>query len=176
MIGYHFTSETLRNGQPIPPVGEWLEHAGPVEPCQSGLHASEHPCDALQYAPGPLLHRVELEGDLVSHGDPPDKWCGRRRRILATIDATELLRAFARWCASSVVHLWDAPEVVRRYLETGDESLRAAAWSAAAARSAAATATWSAADAAAARSAQRKEFTRMVEEAFAKAADVAGGE
>ncbi len=63
-------------------------------------------------------------------------------------------------CASSVVHLWDAPEVARQYLATGEESLREAAT---AARSAAATA----------RSAARS--AKMVEEAFAKAAEAAGG-
>jgi hypothetical protein len=147
MKAYHFTKKTLRNGQPIPPIGEWLEHTGPIVACSSGLHASEQPFDALQYAPGNLLHLVELEGDLVSHGNPMDKWVGRRRKILKTIDAEPLLRKFARQCALDVVHLWKCPNVVRRYLETGDESLRAAAYAAAyaAARSAAMAAAWSAA-------------------------------
>ncbi len=37
---------------------------------------------------------------------------------------------FARWCALQVIHLWDAPEVVKEFLETGDESKREAARSA----------------------------------------------
>jgi len=127
MYGYHFTADRLRNGEPIPAIGEWLEYDGDIVPCRSGLHASEHPFDALQYAPGNLLHRVELEGDLQSHGEPVDKWVGRCRRILATIDAEPLLQEFARWCALQVIHLWDAPAVVREYLETGDESKRAVA-------------------------------------------------
>ena len=133
MIGYHFTEKCLRDGRPIPPVGEWLAHEGPVVPCVSGLHASEEPFDALHYAPGPFLHKVELEGDLVPQGNPPDKWCGRRRRILASIDATAVLWEFARDRARSVLHLWKSPvpDVVRRYLETGDESLRSAAEAAA---------------------------------------------
>ncbi len=134
MIGYHFTSDTLRDGRPIPAVGEWLEHTDPVVPCGAGLHASEHPFDAVTYAPGPMLHRVELEGDVVSHGEPVDKWVGRRRKIIQSIDATSLLRAFARWCALQVIDKWNAPQVVRDYLTTGDESLRdaarAAAWTA----------------------------------------------
>jgi hypothetical protein len=68
-------------------------------------------------------------------------------------DATEkLLRDFGRWCALQVVYLWDAPDVVRQYLETGDESLRKAARDAAweeasweAARAAARDAAWAAA-------------------------------
>ena len=42
----------------------------------------------------------------------------------------------------SVIHLWDAPDVVRQYLETGDESLRDAA------QAAAQVAVWDAAQAA----------------------------
>jgi len=131
MIGYHFTSETLRDGRPLPEIGHWIEHEGPIVPCESGLHASEHPFDALQYAPGPILHLVDLEGDLVGHGSPYDKHIGRRRRTLARLDATDLLWGFARWCALSVINKWPAPDVVRRYLETGDESLRTEAWVAA---------------------------------------------
>ena len=44
--------------------------------------------------------------------------------------------------ALAVIHLWDAPDVVRRYLETGDESIRDAAR--AAARDAAWAAAWAA--------------------------------
>ena len=42
-----------------------------------------------------------------------------------------MLRAFARQCALDVIHLWNAPQVVRDYLTTGDESLRDAAGNAA---------------------------------------------
>lgn len=44
--------------------------------------------------------------------------------IIATIDITELLFEFARWCALQVIDLWDALVVVREYLETGDEALQ----------------------------------------------------
>jgi hypothetical protein len=62
-----------------------------------------------------------------------------------------IIDAFARWCALSVAHLWDMPDVVRQFLETGDETLRDAAGAAAAAaartevRYAAGDAAWSAA-------------------------------
>ena len=148
VIAWHFTGETLRDGRPIPPLGEWLTHDGPVVMCESGLHASRNPLDALQYAPGAIAHLVEC-GDIVE--EQGDKFVCRRRKILASVDATEILRAFARRQALSVIHLWDAPDVVRRYLETGDESLRAAAGDAArdAAGAAAGDAAWAAAGAAA---------------------------
>ena len=121
---YHFTGDKLRNGDPIPPLGEPLVHKGDIVPCKSGLHASIHPLDALEFAPGLILHLVDLEGEIVQHDD---KLVGRKRTIIATVDVTELLREFARWCALSVIHLWDAPDIVRQYLETGDEKLRYAA-------------------------------------------------
>ena len=188
---YHFTSNKLRDGRPIPPTNEWLVHEGEVIMCTSGLHASEQPYDALQYAPGHILHRVELD-DVIDTQD--DKVVARRRKIVATIDAAELLHAFARKQALSVIHLWNCPAITKQYLETGDVSMQYAAWSAArsaadaawsaaqyaaqsaagearnAARSAAdaaqsaADAAWSAADAA--WSAIREQFNAVVEEAF----------
>lgn len=49
-LAYHFVSDTLRDGRPIPADGEWLEHAGPIRICETGLHASRHVADALRYA------------------------------------------------------------------------------------------------------------------------------
>lgn len=125
---YHFVGDTLRDGRPVPPDGEWLEHVGPVEICASGLHASRRPWHALEYAPGPVLCLVEVDG-IVTEQD--DKLVARRRRIVRRVDLTDDMRAFARQCALDVLHLWEAPDVVRRYLETGDESLRDAAMDAA---------------------------------------------
>ena len=145
---YHFVGATLRYGPPIPADGEWLIHEGPVVICKTGLHASLHPFDALQYAPGATLCMVECE-DIVTK--QPDKFVCRRRRIVKRIDATELLWKASRQYALSVIHLWNAPEVVREYLETGDESKRAAARAAVldAAWAAALDAAWDAARAAA---------------------------
>jgi hypothetical protein len=123
-IAYHFVADKLRDGRAIPPDGEWLEHIGKIEMCEAGLHASLHIADALKYAPGATLCLVELSGEIQT-GD--DKIVASRRRILARFDATELLRKDARDSALSVIHLWDAPAVVKQYLETGDASLRAEA-------------------------------------------------
>jgi hypothetical protein len=143
VLAWHFTGDTLRDGSPLPKVGEWLEHTGPVVMCDSGLHASRRAIDALRYAPGPLAHLVECDG-VVAEDD--DKFVCRRRKILASVDAAAVLRAFARWCALSVIDKWDAPDVVVRYLRTGDDSLRSAAESAG--WSAAWSAVWSAESAA----------------------------
>lgn len=144
MIAYHFVGATLRDGRPVPADGEWLVHEGEAVMCKSGLHASRHPMDAFQYAPGATLCLVECE-DIVDEGN--DKLVCLRRRIVKRIDATELLWKASRQFALSVIYLWDAPPVVREFLKTGDETKRSAARAAAlaAARSAAEDTAWDAA-------------------------------
>lgn len=178
--GWHFTGNKLRDGRPLPRRGVWLRHDGPIKWCQSGLYFSRHPFDALTYAPGPMLHRVEVR-DVIREDD--DKSVCRQRRIVASMDATEMLWYFTRIQALSVVHLWGAPDVVLDYLMTGDESMRAAAGVAAmaAARAAASVAAgvaamatagataWDAArDAAwaAAWEAAKSDFAALVNECF----------
>ena len=121
--------------------------------CRSGLHASEHPFDALKYAPGALLHRVRLDGIVDTHDD---KVVASRRMIVATIDATDVLRRFARSVALEATKYWPAPPIVLDYLQTGDESKRSAASAAA----------WAAA--AKVRAAQRIQLGTLVEEEFSK--------
>ena len=128
VLAWHFVGDTLRDGRPVPADGVTLRHDGPLVMCESGLHASIDPFDALQYAPGATLCRVHCAVDIVK-GD--DKLICRERTILRRMDATELLSYFARMRALSVIHLWDAPQVVCDYMMTGDESIRDAAWAAA---------------------------------------------
>src|SRR5690606_29452530 len=112
----------LRTGETAPPDGEWLVHDGPVVPCKSGLHGSERAIDALTYAPSKpriVLCRVEFAGTIIEHGEPVDKFAASERRILWRLDGEttdRVLREFARWAASQMLHLWDAPQVVRDYL------------------------------------------------------------
>lgn len=124
---YHWLSAPNTYAHGLPWSLE-VEHTGELELCNSGLHASERALDSLQYAPGPYLCRVECFGKIV-HGN--DKLVCSKRKVIWQADATDTLRAFARRCASDVLHLWDAPEIVKEYLATGHESKRAAAWSAA---------------------------------------------
>ena len=120
--------------------------------CESGLHACKRLIDALGYAPGPILCKVELGGTIIHD---LDKSVATERTVVAMADVSDVLRDFARRCALDVVHLWDAPDVVVRYLKTGDENLRdaarAATWDAtwAATWDAARTAAWAAAGTAA---------------------------
>jgi hypothetical protein len=156
-IAFHFlNSDWTAHGGFHVEVGKPYHVPPPIVPCERGLHASTRAIDALSYATGPVVTLVECSGEIVEHGIPVDKIACSNRVALWGYDATEELRYFARWCALEVIYLWpDAPDVVREYLETGDEEIwdaaraaaRDAAWAAAraAARAAAGAAAWAAA-------------------------------
>jgi len=148
MKAWHFLAEDqkLRYGDNrIVESGEtYTAPEGDLVLCRHGMHGSKDLLDALYYAPGPIVCRVNITGE-IQEGD--DKIVGRNREILWMYDATKVLREFACRCALDVIHLWDAPEIVIRYLKTQDESIRDAAWYAAgdASRCAAECAAWYAA-------------------------------
>lgn len=131
VLGWHFLPNDLSlghgDGRKVE-VGETLTVDCEPVLCESGLHASERPLDALGYAPGPVICRVEVGGKVVRGSD---KLVGTSRKVLWAYNASDVLLAFARKCALDVAHLWDMPTVVRDYLETGDESKRDAAMAAA---------------------------------------------
>ena len=141
VTGWYFSEESrlLRHGDARPiALGVTHEVDAPIQLCKRGLHASVRAIDALHYAPGPIVWRVELSGEIKT-GD--DKCVATHRKYIGGgVDASAVMRAFARRCALDVAHLWDMPPLVRAYLETGEESIRAAAW--AAARDAAWDAAW----------------------------------
>ena len=191
-LAYWFAAEPrLPHGDNRPVViGETLRVKPPLKLCEHGLHWSVDPFDALLYANGNLLYQVRPDdsdwydnegqwhkGEYLL-GD--DKGCSTGRTALAVRDATDMLHAFRRDEALRVIHLWDAPEVVRpevvrRYLETGDETIRAAAVTTAeaaawiAAWAAGETAAW-AAVVAAERAKQRQRFNAAVARLFAEPA------
>jgi hypothetical protein len=182
-LAWWYGPETLPNGDGRKvAIGETHTVEGEVVLCKNGLHGSKLPFDALQYGSG-LFWRTKHSGHIV-HGD--DKLTSSKRTYVGVVRNTdEVLQHFARLCALDVVHLWDAPDVVVKYLRTGDEGLRdtartaarAAGWSAArdaawdAAR-AAARAAWDATRAsarAAARGKQNESLHRMLIEALEEA-------
>jgi hypothetical protein len=164
---YHFVGKTLRDGSPIPADGEWLTVKGKLKMCNFGLHASAHVADAVRYAPGATLCLVELDGKIL---EQDDKVCARKRKILARFDATDLLRADALASALSVIHLWKAPAIVKQYLETGDETIRVEARTAADDAGAAAAAAAAGAAAAGAAAVDAKSKHREVSRARLQAA------
>lgn len=134
MKAWHFIREDWTTwARRIPVVvGESLHVEPPVVLCEWGLHASLDPRDALGHAPGPVVCRVEISGEIV-RGD--DKLAATYRRVLWAYDASAVLWHFARLCALDVVRLWDPPDVIAQWLRTGNkdtlDDAKQAAWASA---------------------------------------------
>lgn len=130
MVGWYFADESrkLRYGDNrLITIGRTHRVKGDVLAGYHGLHASERAIDALISTPrtGKIVYRVKLHGKL-SHGFNTS--CASCRTYLSgNVDASETLEEFARWCALQVVRLWDCPDVIKKYLETGDEEIRSKA-------------------------------------------------
>ena len=118
--GWHFSGGRLRDGREIV-VGRWEVHDGPLVMCAAGYHLSERPIDALRYAPGAWVGRVEGRGEMIR--DVDKVVCRERRYVEAPRDVARLLRRFARSCALDVAHRWTPPEVVIQYLLGGEETI-----------------------------------------------------
>ena len=174
-LGWHFLNDDGRtncgNRKPVP--GKIMNCRGELVLCENGLHASRRAIDALYYAPGPIVQRVELIGVRI---DDTDKSCARTRRCLWIADAERTLHEFALWCADGALNRerkagrepdarsWEALVVKRCWLDgqATDEELEAAwqaAWQAAweAAWDAAREAAW-----VASREAQTAELERRL--------------
>ena len=144
MLAWHFLSEDKRLGYGdgrLVEVGQTLECEGEPALCSNGMHGSAMLIDALYYANGPIVCRVEIDGDVI---EDTDKLCGRRRTVLWMLNATRILHEFACTCAEDALALVERPDersvaaikAKRRWLngEITDEELdsaRAAAWVAA---------------------------------------------
>jgi hypothetical protein len=164
MWGWHFLQEDRRlhfephtqvvSGQKLSVLPEKLKM------CRYGLHFSENILDALQYAPGPIVCRVQASGRILTDSD---KCCAEHRKVVWMVDADRVLREFALWCAEEALKLVKEPdprslkalEVKRSWLDgkATDEEL-AAAWDAAWDAASAASAAWAARDASVARAAR----------------------
>jgi hypothetical protein len=77
-------------------VGQTLTAEGPLELWGNGLHASQRALDALQYAEGTTICRVELSGEIL---EGQDRLCAQHCKVLAIADATTVLHEFVCWCA-----------------------------------------------------------------------------
>lgn len=137
-ITYWFSKEDgTTEHQKLPAeIGRTDSVGGEIIPCKNGLHSGPTPWDALQYACGPVLWEVEVDGDVTPHGNPVDKYASRTRKYSRKANAGRLLRQFAAQQALGVINLWAAPEIVVQYLQ--DEAkgidrsdIRVKAWAAA---------------------------------------------
>ena len=148
-------------------LGRTHHVTGSIVPCQHGLHLSANAIDALNYATGAFVWRVRGHGTVVVNRDKAA--CSGRTYLRGGIDVSGVLRHFARLCALDVIHLWDAPDIVRQYLRTGDPRIRDAAGDAAR------TAAWAAARAAARAAGDAARAPRDAARAARDAAPAAAG-
>jgi len=72
--------------------GKTYTAEGPLSLCVRGMHASERALDAVCYAPGNVVCRVRLDGEIVRGHD---KACARTRTVLWLANAERLLYEFA---------------------------------------------------------------------------------
>ncbi len=100
MIAYKFLragSIGTFSGASWPAPGEWLEAAGALEACASGVHAC--PLDALAYWLDDELWTVELDGEMLDLGTA---LVARRGRLVARAEGwPQVSSEFARDCADS---------------------------------------------------------------------------
>ena len=102
MKGWHFLQDSGRLQWPCgrirkPKVGQTLKvDPDEIRLCRFGLHASTKIMDALTYAPGALICRVELGGKIIK-GE--DKLVASERTIIQMADATDTLHEMGCWAA-----------------------------------------------------------------------------
>ena len=134
-------------------------------PCESGWTKLLKHLGKTQADDRPLSLLTVLESNSLDDA----LWCLR-----AVNGHEKEIRRFACQCALDVIHLWNAPPIVKRYLKTGNEKLRAAAWAAAwdaagdAAGAAAGAAAWAAAGDAARAAARAAAGDAMREKQIAR--------
>lgn len=148
MLAWHFLPQDRRLRYPphtLVEPGQTLRVDPPIKLCERGLHASVRALDALKYAPGPVVCRVRLGGQIKIDDD---KAVATERTCLWMADATQVLHEFACWCAEEALlreraagrepdpRSWAAIETKRRWLhgEATEAELAAAseaAWAAA---------------------------------------------
>lgn len=81
--------------------GAWLEAAGALEACVSGVHACR--AEALAYWFDDELWRIELDGEIVDEGTV---LVARRGRLVARVDGwPPVSSAFAEDCAARAMQL-----------------------------------------------------------------------
>ena len=194
ILGWHFLADDKRLGHGdgrVVQLGKWCKVKGDVIECENAMHSGRTLRDALQYAAGSRICRVEMTADARDKTHDKGILFARGRRVLWWIDGERLLHEFACCCAEDALALIDKPDprsveavkVKRQWLrgEATDAKLAAAwvaardaAWDAAgaAASAAARDAAWDAAGVAA-RAAAGAAASAAAKDAAGDAAGVA---
>jgi len=134
VLAWHFLKTDCRTGEEgiLVSPGSVLHVDLPIELYKRGLHGSRQAIDALGYAFGPVVERVELYGTIIE-GD--DCLVATDRKCLWLADAAEVLHEFACQCAEDALRVagvedarcWSAIATKRAWLrgEVDDAELDA---------------------------------------------------
>lgn len=129
VLAWHFLPDdgrlAHRNRRKVE-VGKTYSVRGPIVICENGMHGARRLIDALYYAQGSVVERVEIWGDIVEQSD---KLCGRYRKCLAIADVTRLLHEFACDIAEDALKIakvtdkrsWAAPPRVAALVAARDK-------------------------------------------------------
>ncbi len=100
VLAWHFTNGMkLRDGTDLV-SGKTYRYAGEIEMCVRGYHASRDIRDALSYAPGFQVSRVECSGR-IEEGE--DKLVCSTRKVLWTLNAEKIILAWSIRVATDAV-------------------------------------------------------------------------
>jgi len=131
-IAYSFVGDTLRDGRHVPKDGVKLVYEGPIKivpsyrvPLKVGLHASLSAFDALFYAPGNTLCKVQCS-DIVER--ERDRFICREKTILQRFDLYSLSYYFTKELLLVLAPLWCTPNSVLKYFEKDNPKLRPTVW------------------------------------------------
>ena len=148
ILAWHFVTDNRMLAHQAPPMEVapgyiYGEPKGDIIICERGMHASRRVYDALSFAHGSQLCRVQVWGDVA---EQPDKIVGRYREVLAIRDVASELRLWGCWCIRNTPinggkAVWDllTDERSRKAIEVAERFARneatreelAAAWAAA---------------------------------------------
>jgi hypothetical protein len=123
ILAWHFLPEDckLRHGDGRRVCkGETYSVDGNLILCKNAMHASQLASDALHYAPGPMLARVELIGEKKIDEKYPDKIGARSRKELSKrVNVYKELTEFTSWCLErAMLHIGKENDSVTAKTET----------------------------------------------------------
>jgi len=108
MLAWHFLPHNKRLGygdNRVVQAGKTYRlKSGIPTLCRNGMHGSRRLIDAIHYAPGDIVCRVDITGDIRTSSD---KIVGRNRKVLWMLDVANVLHEFACRCAEDVFSLVD---------------------------------------------------------------------
>ena len=112
MKGYYFDRKLREQGEKI-------DHEGFVRISCSDLIVFNDPNKALSTESGFCLHEVMIEEKTNDNNEV----IGYQETVLRSVDMMDSILSYMRRCALDVIDLWDAPDIIRKYLETDNEEL-----------------------------------------------------